>query len=493
MLSFIRTTFGKWFLITIVGLISLVFVIWGVFPESKYGGTGRSTEVASVGGQIITLQELNQAYKRNMEMYSQMAGELPEQLLQSLKQQTLQGLVQQKLMVIEADRLGIGASDSEVMEEIVKIPVFQNKQTKKFDRANYQAILANNGLSPSQFEDSVRASLSQQRLVQFLEGRIRITDEELRREYRLNSDQRDLEFVRFNRTDALKKVSVPAKEVDQFLADPSKQAVIQNFYTQNSHLYNREETVCARHILVRFGKDDKAKATPPKVFTALKPTPANFAKLAEKYSEDPGTKTQGGDLGCFARKVMDPAFSDVAFSTPINQVSKPVKTAFGWHYILKYKVNPAMNRTLEQAKRDVAEEILKREKSDKIHEVLMDEAARVAKHWPPADPKPTTTGLFSRLDPSVPKIGRADEILKAAFDPKAPIQTSPQIFEAQGGVIVAKVKVAKKPNMDEFQKSRKAQEDSLKQRKLRTFLPAWMEDVRSRTKVSFNENALKSF
>ncbi len=491
MLSFIRTIMGKWFLIIIVALISLVFVVWGVFP-TRYGNVGSGNDVADVGGQSITLQELSQAYKRNVEMYSQMAGDLPEQLLKSLKQQTLQSLIQQKLMVIEADRLGIGASDEEVMQEIVKIPYFTNKDTKKFDKSLYQQILSQNNLSPSQFEDSIRASLSQQRLLRFLEDRIRITDEELRKEYRLTSDQRELEFVRFNHNDALKKIKVPAKEVDQFLADPARAPAIQSFYTQNSHLYNRDETVCARHILIRFNKDEKLQSTPPKRVLALKPTAANFAKIADKVSEDPGTKGQGGDLGCFAHKVMDPAFEQVAFSIPVNQVSKPVKSTFGWHYILKYKVNPAMHRSLEQVKRDVAEEILKRQKIDEIHDILMKDAEQVAKHWPPKEPRPISTGLFTRIDQIVPKIGRAEEIAKAAFDPKAPIQKGPQVFEAQGGVIVAKLKTAKLPNMADFEKHRRAEYDSLKQQKLRTFLPAWMEDVRSRTKISFNEKALEA-
>lgn len=492
MLSFIRTVFGKWFLIIIVAGISMVFVLWGVFPGSgRVGGGG--TEVASIGGEAITLQELNQAYKRNLEMYQQMSPELPEQLIQSLKQQTLQGLVQQKLMVIEAERLGISASDAEVMAEIQKIPVFHDKVTNKFDRNRYVSVLAQNNLTPGQFEASVRGSVSQERLMKFLEARIRITDEELRREFRLTSDQRELEFVRFSRTEAAKKVSVPAKEIDQLLADPAKQPMIQNFYTQNRHLYNREETVCARHILVRFGKEEKNKDTPPKLFLDIKPTAANFAKLADKHSQDPGTKGKGGDLGCFNRSVMDKKFEEVAFSIPVNQVSKPVKTAFGWHYILKYKTNPPMHKTLEQARREIAEDMIKRENVAETSRILRQEAEAVAKRWPPTSPRPLSTGLFNRLDTLVPKIGRADEIAKAAFNPAAPIQNKPQIFEAQGGVIVAKVKVAKKPNMDEFQKNRKVQYDTLKARKLRTFMPAWMDDVRTRVKVSFNEKALSNF
>ena len=489
MLSLIRKIFGKWFLILIVAGISLVFVISGVFTGAPTSSPG--VEVATVGNEPITLQELNQAYRRNLEMYQQMSPELPEALIQSLKQQTLQGLVQQKLMVIEAERLGIAASDAEVMEEIQKIPAFIDKQSKKFNRELYVNVLKQNNLSPGGFEASVRNSLSQERLSRFLEARIRITDDELRREFRLTSEERELEFVRFSRSEAIKKIQAPKKEVDALLADPTKQAAIQGYYTQNRHLYNKEATVCARHILIRTDAKNPSQ-TPPKAISDLKPTVANFAQLADKFSQDPGTKGKGGDLGCFNRSVMDKKFEDVAFSIPVNQVSKPVQTAYGWHYILKYKNNPAEHRTLEEAKRDVAEELVKREKNDEVRNVLLAEAAEAVKKWPAISPKPISTGLFNRLDTMIPKIGRADEIIKAAFDPKAAIQNKPQIFEAQGGIIVARVKAAKQPNMSDFQKNRQAQYDTLKARKLRTFMPAWMEDVRTRTKVSLNESVLNS-
>jgi peptidyl-prolyl cis-trans isomerase SurA len=64
---------------------------------------------------------------------------------------------------------------------------------------------------------------------------------------------------------------------------------------------------------------------------------ADFAELAGEYSQDPGTKENGGDLGWFRRgSGFVQAFEDAAFSLAVNQISQPVETQYGFHLI---KVN----------------------------------------------------------------------------------------------------------------------------------------------------------
>ena len=86
------------------------------------------------------------------------------------------------------------------------------------------------------------------------------------------------------------------------------------------------EEVRARHILV------KDKSLADSLYKAIQ-SGADFAELAEKFSEDPGSKKKGGDLGFFTRGRMVKEFENTAFALDVGEVSKPVKTQFGWHII----------------------------------------------------------------------------------------------------------------------------------------------------------------
>lgn len=488
MMKFMRDRLGKTFLIIIVAGISLVFVLFGVFPETMPGAGVGGNSVASVGGEKITARELQNAVEREVQSYRQLGMELPPELMENVKRGTLESLIQGRLMLVEAKRLGFQVSDAEVTEAIQSIPNFQDKNTKAFSVDMYKQVLAANQLSPGQFEEDMRQNLVNQKMQKFLSDRIRVTPVEVERDFQVSNDTRDLYFARFTREDAMKKMTVPAKEVEAFLADKNREAQILGYYAQQNTRFNQPEKVCARHILKRFTGPEAEANTPPKAFLDMKPTPANFASVAQKSSDDPGSKAKGGDLDCFPQGAMDKAFEAVAFSLPVGKVSEPVKSQFGWHYILVSKKVPAVHQPIEKVRAEIAEELIKRERTDEIRKINLASAEAAAKAW--AAQKKETTGPFSRLDGQIKGIGRAPELIAAAFDPKAKIQTGPQVFESQGGVMVASIKEKKSPDMAKFEKDRQMHVDTLRERKFRAFMPAWLEDVKSRTKVSYNTGVI---
>src|SRR5262249_19266257 len=87
-----------------------------------------------------------------------------------------------------------------------------------------------------------------------------------------------------------------------------------------------QQEVHARHILVET--EDEAKS----ILANIKKG-GDFVAIAKEKSKDPGSATDGGDLGFFAKDQMVPEFSEVAFKLNKGQVSDPVKTQFGWHII----------------------------------------------------------------------------------------------------------------------------------------------------------------
>ncbi len=489
MLKFIREYFGKGFMMVLVALMAFVFVAWGVFPEMRGKGFGGGvSDVATVGDERISLQDLQSAVNRELDMYKQFGQTIPESVVPQIRRQALMGLVNQRLLGEEGKRLGINPSDEAVRAEILKYPFFQNKETKQFDKAQYDNVLAANHLSPSEFEDRVRSQLRQQMLMEFLQARLLITDSEVQREFQITGEERNIEFVRFSREAAYTKMTVSSDEMNKFLADKVHDAEVRAFYAQNSDKYNKDEQVCARHILFKDAASKSEAA--PAAMLAVHPTAKNFAALAEKFSQDPSAKGHGGDLSCFARGMMDKNFEAAAFAAPINTVTKPVHSSFGWHYILVYKKNAASHRSLDEAKKEIAEDLIKRGRFEEIQKINQEEANAAMKSWPPKGVKLETTGWFNHLLGTIPQIGHADEILHAAFDPNAPIQKGPQMFQAQGAFIVAKMKESRSADMNKYAAAKETELKTLRERKFRAFMPAWMEDVKSRIKVSLNEKVL---
>ena len=119
-------------------------------------------------------------------------------------------------------------------------------------------------------------------------------------------------------------------------------AAIKAYLDKNHAQLDKAERVRARHILVADAK------TADMIEAKLKGG-TKFEDLAKQYSTDPSSKEKGGELGFFGRGTMVAPFQDAAFSLPIGQISKPVKSPFGYHIIQVEERQPAQRATLASA------------------------------------------------------------------------------------------------------------------------------------------------
>jgi len=113
-------------------------------------------------------------------------------------------------------------------------------------------------------------------------------------------------------------------------------------------------TVKAQHILFKIdpkAPPEESKAALAKALKIKKELDggADFAKAAEQYSDDPGSKASGGDLGYFARDRMVPEFSSAAFKLKKGEISDPVKSAFGYHIIKVNDIKAENQMSLKEA------------------------------------------------------------------------------------------------------------------------------------------------
>ena len=96
------------------------------------------------------------------------------------------------------------------------------------------------------------------------------------------------------------------------------------------------KTYDASHILIKTSiifSDEAARAKILSIADQIKSGVLTFAQAAKKYSEDPGSAVNGGDLGYAPLQVYDPGFARGVEALKIGQISAPVKSSFGWHLI----------------------------------------------------------------------------------------------------------------------------------------------------------------
>ncbi|HEU4637091.1 MAG TPA: peptidyl-prolyl cis-trans isomerase, partial [Edaphobacter sp.] len=135
-------------------------------------------------------------------------------------------------------------------------------------------------------------------------------------------------------------------------------ADVQAYYNQHQSQYQVKEQVKVRHILIAVpaGADSKtdaaAKAKAEDLLKQIK-NGANFADLASKNSDDPGSKAQGGELGWLDRGRTVPEFDKVAFSLNPGQTSDVIKTQFGYHILQVEDKKTAHLRPLSEVKSEI--------------------------------------------------------------------------------------------------------------------------------------------
>jgi foldase protein PrsA len=135
------------------------------------------------------------------------------------------------------------------------------------------------------------------------------------------------------------------------------------YFDKNHGAYDKPAQTRARHILVPDLK------TANEIEAKLK-AGADFATLAKQYSTDPATKDKGGELGFFAKGAMVPQFQAAADSLAIGQISRPVKSPFGYHIIQVEARKPATTATFAEVKDQIKETLKQQQLAQQIPQFL---------------------------------------------------------------------------------------------------------------------------
>jgi peptidyl-prolyl cis-trans isomerase D len=443
----------KWSL----GLVAVTMVIFFIpqdyLQPATSVGASPGEAIAEVEGRRLTAGDFQQRYLLQMQNYrNQFGAGISEQMLRQfgIDQQVLTQMIDEEVALIEAKRHGISVSDEELAQQIFAIPQLQDGNGRFVGEQQYEAMLMsqNPPMTKSQFEDSLRRSMVLDKLRSALTDWISVSDAELEREYRRRNEKVKLQIVALTAdkfrsqvtvTDADLQAHFESRKADYRVGEQRKvryllldrelarQRVIvppsdvQRYYNDNIQQYSTPERVRASHILLNTGgKDEAAVRKQAEELLAKIKGGADFAELAKKYSEDPGSKEKGGDLDFFPRGQMVPEFEASAFALKPGEVSDLIKTQYGFHIIKVVEKQEGTTQPLDtvrtQIQQTLAAQIADRqitERSSKLAERIKnpDDLNKAATEL---GLKVEESGFFQRTEP-VPGLGAAPQVADAAF------------------------------------------------------------------------------
>ena len=147
------------------------------------------------------------------------------------------------------------------------------------------------------------------------------------------------------------------------------------YYQSHKDDYKVPAQVKVQHILLRLRKNaDKevVQQTRQRAEDILKKVKAgeDFALLAATFSEDPGSRDRGGDLGWVVRSKLDPAFAKAAFAAKKGQLAGPVRSAYGFHLLKVEDRCPARQLPYKAVAERIRKKLMSQLKESKVHEFI---------------------------------------------------------------------------------------------------------------------------
>ena len=369
----VRVLFGVF--IAIIALSMLLYLV----PQGTNTTEGATDVLAKVGDQTVTMaevrQQLDEIRRRNP---------IPKPLEGLYARNILNQLVFQKEVAFEAMRLGIAVSDQERADRIKQyVPTAFNGDSFVGLDAYAREVQSRFQLTVPVFEDLVKQGLVEEKFRKLITDGISASPAEIQEEFKLQNEKVKLDYALIKPEDLESKIvpsdsdikayyeqnkakfQIPEKRVVRYalldLAQLRQNTVVTDdqlkvVYQQNIQQYQVPNRVHAEHILLMTvgGKTDAEVAEIKKkaedILAQAKKKGANFEDLAKKYSEDPGSKAKGGDLGWLVQGQTVPEFEKAAFSLSNGEISDLIKTQYGFHIIKVLDKETAHTKTFDEVK-----------------------------------------------------------------------------------------------------------------------------------------------
>src|ERR1035437_1611069 len=365
-------------LLLLVALSMLTYLV----PSYNTGSSSSDMIVAEIGkDDVITLPEVQRLIQNTVR-----GRQLPPDVLPSYIPTMVQQLVTERALAYEAARLGFQVTDADLADTIRQAAPSLFQDGRFVGKDAYASMLAQQNITIAEFETDLRRQVLMTRLREVaIEGTI-VTPLEIEQAYRKKNEKIKIEYVKIPNDKYRAEAQPTIQEIQNFfkannaryqtletknlailIADPAKLeqtaapagADLRRMYSQNQDSFRTPERVKVRHILLKT--DAKPASEEPKIKAKAEDLlkqvrgGADFAALAKKNSEDPGSAAKGGEYpGFITRGQTVPKFEKAAFSLKPGQTSDLVKTQYGYHIIQVLQHEDARLRPFEEARSELA-------------------------------------------------------------------------------------------------------------------------------------------
>jgi peptidyl-prolyl cis-trans isomerase D len=485
MLEQLRRSSQSLLIYVLFGIVIAVFII-NFGPQSQGGcesSVSRASYAAKVNGATVSARDFRYAYilAGGPQYQPQRAKEL------RIRERVLDELLERELLTAEADRLGFAVSEEEVEDliaqgKLVGLGGFEQtaaamQKDGHFDYDSFvRFVQFQLGISPKAFIDQQRREMLAARVRHLVRNGVNVSDHEVKGEFERQSNQVNLEYVRFSWRRHEDGIELAAGEIEAYAKANEKK--LKELYDQRKFLYeNAPKERRLRQIVLKLDSGasaDAIKAVEKKAQLLLERTKKEgFAAVAKATSEDPRSKLRGGDVG-WRRQGATPygaALEEKVWAAKDGEVVGPMKGNDGMYLVLP-EASREGNITFEQVRPDLAETELRQERAkakakveadaalvkakaakDKTLKDLYPAAADASGHGSEGVPRTEETGLYSRRGTIVEGIGMAPELAKAAFELK-PGDPLAGPYEVSGSWVIVRLKEKKEPDLAEFDKKK---------------------------------------
>lgn len=514
-------------LVLLVVMLSAVFALQFGGGQAEGCTAGGGSYLARVYNQTLSRGDFEAAYAVGN------FGRLPEETQQSLQlpQLVLNGLIDRTLLAREARKVGFQVSAEEVMSKFVEdgvillslgvgappmlpqgeIPVSFTDKDGSFNKDLAERYIQN-GLrrSVGEFAESQVDEYLAAQMRELVASTVTVSEAEVWDDYVRENDTAKIKYVRFTPAYYVPQMPpVTEAALDAWMAN--NQERLDAEYESNKHRYtNLEKRVHARHILIKAGSyaTPEQKAEAKRQAEELRARAAegeDFAALARKYSGDPITAKNGGDIGFLTKGTMPESFDEAVFSMKQGEISDVIETPYGFHVIQVLGIREG-DVPVEEAKHELAEELYR---ADWLEARAREAASETLEAWKASGdderidqrltaaaeergesaltPTLEETSEFGRADTPVPGLSTAG-ILEAVFAlPEG--QTFPeQPIKLGREWVIFRLLDRQRPDEESFEAAREATRDVLETLKKRETVDLYIQQLREK---AIAEDALR--